>query len=282
MLKHTSPALRSGLVVAAVALLPLTEAVATEGGGVTVPTGVGAPPQRSCSIPAGTGSVQIIAGPGPAGTPFPLTVTSLADGFCPASPGTCLRWDYQWIYPAGVNPSLTFLTLDSDLNLINAAGNSTRVNPPIIGDPSDVGFGVAEVRVVRFTANAATFNASIYTATNAQVGKVTAGFKSGNKQGFCGIQGAEKPPVDGLLSQPQTITTTVGACTVNWTLSADGCVTGATATPLTCTVQERDLIVNGQKATTATCGTEVGGPFGSTEVCRWNSILRKTTCVTVP
>lgn len=296
MLKHIPPALRSGLVVVAVALLPLHEAAAT-GGGVVLPTGVGAPPERSCSIPAGPGAyppvVQVIAGPGPAGTPFPLTVTNSApgtvtDGNCPATPGTCLRWDYQWVYPAGVNPAHAYVTLDSDLNLLAAVGGYPPrvVNAPsILGDLFllGVGAGVTEARVVRFNANAATFNASIYTATNAQVGKVTAGFLSPLlKRGFCAIQGAEKPPVDALLSKPQTITTTVGICTVNWTQSADGCVTGATTTTPGCTIVDRDLVVNGQVATTATCGTEVAGPFGSTEVCKWNSLLRKTTCVRVP
>ena len=288
MLKHPSPALRSGLVVAAVALLPLT-ATAT-GDGVALPTGPGAAPSRSCTIPTTypTGSVQIIAGPGPAGTPFPLTVTNstpgpVIDGLCPISPGTCLRWDYQWIYTGVPVPSFSFVTLDSDLNLLHAAGNSTRVAAPILGDIfGPIGLNVAEVRVVRSTANSTTYNASLYTATNAQVGKVTAGFRSGAKAGFCAIQGAEKPPVDSLLSKPQAVTTTVGPCEVKWTQSPDGCVATAEIVSGACSVINRDLVVNNQVATTATCGTEVAGPFGSTEVCRWNSLLRKTTCVTVP
>jgi hypothetical protein len=289
MPKNIAVALVSGLVLSVVALLPLGEAAATGDAGVSLPTGAGAAPLRSCTIattyPAG--SVQIKAGPGPAGTPFPLTVTSSTDLNCPIAAGTCLRWDYQWIY-TGVPPSATFVTLDSDLNLLNVLGTSVRVSAPGGGDLlGPIGINAEEVRVVRTITNQWTYQASLFTATNAQVGKVTAGFRSGLKAGFCEIQGAEKPTADALLSSPKTVTTTVGACTVQWTLSPDGCTTNAqivSPSALGCAAAPtpRDLVINGQVAATATCGTEIGGPFGSTEVCRWNSLLRKATCVTVP
>jgi hypothetical protein len=289
MLKYTSPVLRSCLVAAAAALLPLTATGDGGGGGVRVPTTAGAAPLRYCSLPAGTGTVQIVAGPANTiagditqATNFPDYVVDST--YCAFAPGhACLKWEYKWIYPAA-GSSYPFVTLDSDLVLHNAVGGSStpRVNAPGGDDGLDIGERVAEVRVVRFASNAQTVNASLYTATNASVGKVTAGFQSGNKKGYCGIQGAENQFGDPLLSQPQSITSTLGPCTIIWSLSPDGCVTAAATTPSTCTVTNRDLVVNGQTATTASCGTEVAGPFGSTESCKWSSILRRTICVTVP
>jgi hypothetical protein len=297
MLKHISPVLRSSLVVAAVALLPLTSSGEGSGGwttsAVTLPTGDGAAPLRSCVIPVGTtGTIKVYAGGADtSGNPlglFPVTVTSTNDGNCPSTLGTCLRWDYKWDYTtAGFTPSASypvpsFVSLDIDLNL-GATLPTARVNGPGGDDPIDVGERIAEVRVVRFSANTAIFTGSLYTATNAQVGKVTAGYKGGDsRRGYCAIQGAQKPFNDPLLTKPQTITSTVGSCTITWSLSPDGCVTGAATSPSTCLVTNRDLVVNGQTATTASCGTEVAGPFGSTESCKWSSVLRQTICVTVP
>ena len=217
MMKHLSPVLRSGLVAGAVALLPLTEAAATGGdGGVTelVPTIPGASPERSCKAYDYSGKkVEIIAGPNTYDnslTPsavFPVKVTTGADPNCkvranPSDPnsqlvnGTCLRWDYRWLY-SGVSPSYSFATLDSDLVLNNALGGPVT-SPPKVYKPvsggDDVAEGVAEVRLVRFNAaNGAAvggvFNASLYTGVDARVGKVTAGFRSGDRKGFCGIQG---------------------------------------------------------------------------------------------
>lgn len=294
MLRHIPPVLRSRLMAAFLALLPISEAAATFD---TLPTGEGAPPGRTCTLTTTypTGSVQIIAGPNLGGqpVPFPLTVTNatpgtLIDPNCPPDPGTCLRWDYQWIY-TGVSPPWSYVTLDSDLNLLSTFGNDPKVYKRGFGDVlGPIGVNDHDSRVVKFTANTySSYAASIYTATNAQVGKVTAGFRSGLKSGFCAIQGAEKPTADALLSKPQTVTTTVGACTVKWTLTPDGCATNAEVVPPSAVgcasvATPRDLVVNGNNATTATCGTEIGGAFGSTEVCRWNSLLRKATCVTVP
>lgn len=313
MLKHRSTVLRSGLVAAAAALLPITEAAAT-GDGANVPTGPGADPLRSCliSLPSylGGGSVRIFAGGAdslgnPVG-PFPLTVNSATDGRCQVDPthnptGVCLRWDYQWKYTGVLAPypntNFTYVTLDSDLNLLHVAGNNARVSLPggvslpfLSGDlTGPIGVNVAEVRVVRTTnPNVTMYTSSLFTATDAEVGKVTAGFRSALKAGFCAIQGAEKPTTKSLLSSPKTAITTVGACTITWALSPDGCTTGATATGSGCGAVgvNKDLFVgigaNPPAASTATCGTEIGGPFGSTEVCRWNSLLRKATCVTVP
>jgi hypothetical protein len=179
--------------------------------------------------------------------------------------------------------NFTFLTLDSDLNLFNVLGNNRWISgagaaPDWLG----VAANVAEVRLVATNPNSATYNVTLYTSANAQVGKVTAGFRSGLRAGFCAIQGAEKPPFDPLLAADTTLEEVVGGCTFKRTLSPDGCTKSVEVTAQnqagTCNTSVRDLVINNKVATTASCGTVVAGPFGSTEVCYWNSALRKTTC----
>jgi hypothetical protein len=176
MLKHLSPVLRYGVVVATVALLPLTEAAASADDyvfvGVPPPIAANADPiARSCAWTLGTtGTVQIIAGPANAlagditqNTNFPVKVNSSQDPSCPASVGQCLKWEYKWIY-TGVSPGPSLVTLDSDLALWEARGGVPAIQgglPPIQGRvsvppynvPNGVGAGIAEVRIVRFTAN---------------------------------------------------------------------------------------------------------------------------------
>jgi hypothetical protein len=291
MLKHTSTALRSGLVVAAVALLPITEAAATGGGdpGVTPPTSPGLPPARVCIIPWGTNSVEIVAGPANAiagdetlTSAFPVPAT------CPNGGGSCLEWKYKWTFPVSTSQH-SLLTLDSDLVLnateVSVAGPgtpSTRVSAPIVGDPGvDFAKDIAEARAVRFTAKGPVVVASLFTSLDARVGKVTAGF-AGSKRGFCAIQGAENTTGGEFFqSQSQTITTNTLGCIVEWTLSADNCVTHAVLKPLEqpgCSITLQNDIggIIGQ-----TCQAEISVP-GSTTTCRWNSFARTNICVTVP
>jgi hypothetical protein len=294
MLKHTSTALRSGLVIAAVALLPFSEAAATGGGdpGVTLPTAPGVPPGRVCSVAWGSNSVQIVAGPGNI-LPGDNTLASVFPAKVPCPPpgpsgAFCLKWEYKWTFPVSSSQH-SLLTLDSDLVLnatevsVAGVGNvSTRVSAPIAGDPGvDFAKDIAEVRAVRFTTKGPVVVASLFTSPNAQVGKVTAGF-AGSKRGFCGIQGAENATGGEFFqSQSKTITTNTLGCIIDWTLSPDNCVTNAVLNPPeqpNCTISLVNDIggIIGQ-----TCQAEISVP-GSTTTCRWNSFARTNICVTVP
>lgn len=285
-MRHAPTALRSGIVLATVALVPLAETAAQPfwDPATRNPTLT----SRVCDIPVGnTGIVRIIAGPLPG--PFPATVQPGDDGNCPG-PDACLRWDYRWIYP-GFNPSLGLVSVASTVKVKSAPGASPIYPPtssippvgPLTFDTSLEYGNVGGELGLRYTQNAQTYNVSFYTDTNAGVGAVTAGFKSGNRRGFCAIAGATSAQTgDQLLSSPSTLITTTLGCTVSWQQSPDGCVTNATTTTPNCGIVVRPLVVNNRVATTASCGTEVAGPFGSTETCRWSSILRQTICVTVP
>lgn len=271
MLNITSIGLRSSLAVAAVALLPLTEAAAQA---LYTPSS----PPRDCMLSPGAGmTVRIVAGQGGTTTgAFPVMVA------CPSPhTGTCLEWEYNF-FNAGFNISNTVVAVDADTKVVAANPTNANIIPRITGDSSiQFGFNNAGEVGFKFTANN-NFTAKLYTPVGVTVGTVSAGFQGGNRRGYCAIAGVGSQTGDPLLTLPLSLTTTVGPCTITWTQSPDGCVSGATASPSTCTVTNRDLVVGGQVATTATCATEIAGPFGSTEVCRWNSILRKTTCVTVP
>jgi hypothetical protein len=308
MIKHIPPALRPGLVATVVALMPLTEATATGFAGILPPIAANtAPLARSCGpFTLGPGkTVTIIAGPANATTGdttqaanFPAKVSNATDLNCPATPGQCLKWEYKWIY-TGVTPSLSFVTLDSDLALWEAKGGWSiftqgRVSVPPYDDLNGVGDNVAELRTVRFSANSSnsnsgTFNAALYTGLEARVGKVTAGFLNGLQKGFCAMQGAENAPGgDYLQSQSKTITTNTLGCKVDWTLSADGCVTAAALNPLSqgdppqsCQITTPTISGPSGALIGATCGAEISVP-GSTTTCRWNSIARTNLCVTVP
>lgn len=267
MLKITIPGLRSGFVVAAVALLPLTEAAAQ------TPLYTPSSPPRDCMLSAGSGeTVRIISGQG--GTiagEFPVRVA------CPAPhTGTCLEWEYTWLASSGFNISNTVVAVDADTKVVATTPPSGLV--PRITGASDVIFGInnAGEQGFRFTANN-TFTAKLYTPVGVTVGTVTAGFHGGNRRGYCSIAGVGSQVSDPSLTQPASLITTFGPCTITWTQSPDGCVTAATAVPSgTCTVTNTNVTVDGKTATSATCGTEISGPFGSTCVNRWDSALRRT------
>jgi hypothetical protein len=279
-MKNFLSTLRTGLAVAALALLPITEAAAQQAFW-TPPTGT----PRVCDIPVQGGSVRIVAGPGPAGTAFPVTTS------CPVGGGTCLEWQYQWQY-SGVNPSLSIVSVDSNVKVV-AAPNGTPIVPvsaamPISFD-SSLNFGnVGSELGIRYTANSSTYSASFFTDTSAAVGTVTAGFKSGNRNGFCAIAGANKAGGNPDLSSPKALVTTTLGCEATWTQSADGCVTDVSV-PLNSacgvirnasTSGKSNLVNLHNASTTASCGTEINAP-GSTNVCRYNSLLRTYTCVTI-
>jgi len=241
----------------------------------------------SCTIPAGNGNVKIFAGP--SGGPFPVPAP------CPSVGGNCLRWDYQWSYINAGNPSLALVSTASNVTVLAAPGGTPipPVSPlsPTTFDSSINWGNVASELGIKFTPNGATYNASVFTDTAATVGTVTAGFKSGNRTGFCAIAGATKPSIGGNpeLSGPIAVVTNTGACKVAWTQSADGCVTGVEILPgsgPTCAAipnANGSGKTNLQKlydaSTTASCATEINAP-GSTNVCRYNSLLRTYTCVT--
>lgn len=299
MLKITSSELRSRLGVAFVALLPLTEAAAQVPIWDPAAQNPAFSTSRECLIPVtSTTAVRVVAGPrdasnNPTGA-FPVTVTSAADPLCPATAGTCLKWDYRFFYPSGMKPSLVLLAADSNAKVLNTSSSAVVTYPfhtstlgLSIWDNS-INWGNTSTEIgFRMTDNATTYSGSVYTDTFARVGTVTVGYKSGKLGGFCAIQGAHMPlPGDPLRSQNLTTTTTTLGCTVNWTLSPDGCVASAAVdyskSPATCQIVQQDLVVNGQVATTASCQTEVAGPFGSTQTCQWSSALRRLVCVTVP
>jgi hypothetical protein len=304
MLKITSPVLRSGLVVAAVALLPLTEAAAQ----VSWDPSARNPSltSRQCDIPAQSGGkVTIIAGPSDRGqnsvatqaAVFPVRVTSSAgpdyDANCPASLGTCLRWDYKWIYE-GFNPSMVLVSVDSSVKVFAPVAspiyppNSTFPSAPTTTFDTSINWGnVGGELGLRFTPSATSYNASIYSELAAQVGPVTAGFKGGNKNGFCAIAGANKSSADPNLSFSKDLVTTTLGCEVRWNQSADGCVTGVSVIGGACIAIQnagasgKTHLVNLHNASrSASCGTEINAP-GSTNVCKYNSLLRTYTCVCV-
>ena len=275
-MKRFSSMLRSGLAVAALVVLPMTTVVA-QAVFWEPPTST----PRVCDIPFTGGNVRVIAGPGPVGTPFPITTS------CPVGGGTCLEWRYQWQY-TGVNPSQSMVGVDSNVRVLAAPGG-VPIAPTTFNTSINYGNVGSELGIL-YTSNASTFNASFFTDTSAVIGTVTSGFKSGNRNGFCAIAGANKSSSGNPdLSAPIAVVTTTGTCKVEWAQSKDGCVTGVTVLPgsgpscLAIPSANGSGKVNLQNlhnaSTTASCSTEINAP-GSTNVCRYNSLLRTYTCVT--
>jgi hypothetical protein len=315
-LKNVSPALRAGLIAAAVALVPLTEAV---GGGTTMTTTtsllpyVPGPVSRVCDVTGSGGdddyrtppvSARIIAGPLNGSLPdltrpFPVAILppESATG-CPVGMDKCLRWDYTWIYSVSnypaVPPTPTYavVAVDSDVNVSAATAPLPAVITSVRGD-SVTGYGVNKAGEIglRFPSSGQTFYASFFTPPGVGVGTMTAGFSAKKSKGFCAIAGADNPTVvDTVLSKPLTLTTTHnftgGTCTAQWTQSPDGCVSEVVIVPPSaegCQAVASQVLGNTNSPITgATCPTEVGGGFGSTQTCKWNSMLRTFTCVSLP
>jgi hypothetical protein len=273
MLKDKLPALLPILALAGLVALSLPEALAQ----VPLYTPAWQSPPRDCTIGAGTtASVRIVAGPDssqPSGLAAAFPVTEP----CPAPfSGTCRRWDYKWTF-TGVNPSHSIVSVDTDVQVLAAAPTAVP-SFPIVGDsPTGFGVNIAGEVGLRFNANADTLFASIWTPQGVGVGTVTAGFQSGKARGFCAIAGADNPVGDPGLSLNTRVETSTLGCTVVWTLSPDGCPVSAEVTSGSCEIKNTDL---GLGTNTASCATELNVP-GSTQVCRWNSLLRSYTCVTV-
>jgi len=136
---------------------------------------------------AKTGKVTILAGPDGSGglaTQFPKQTA------CPDGGGTCLEWEYAWVY-SGANPSHTLLTAPSDLEIILTPDDSPTVSTPPTQDSTfKVGQNIFDVRVVRYNANGTTFNASYFTRkTGVGIGLITAAASSGSSTAFCAIAG---------------------------------------------------------------------------------------------
>ena len=265
--KPIAPSLFTSILL----LLPLGEAAAQ--------TALWTPPAdvpRECTISAGTGSVRILAGPDASQASGLAAIFPVPEP-CPAPhTGMCQRWDYEWIY-SGLNPSHSVLSVDTDIMVVSAAPTAVPSAPPG-GDSSTGGCQNAGGEVcLRFNANSETFFATYWTPLNVVSGSRTAGFQSGNRKGFCSLAGADGTIGDPQLSTTNQITTTTLGCTVVWTLSADGCPVAAETFTPGCTIKHTDL---GLATNTASCATELNVP-GSEQVCRWNSLLRTYTCVTV-
>jgi hypothetical protein len=269
--------LSTTLFAASVVLLIITEARAQ-----TLPASPPfVSPPRTCTLPAGPGKSVVIQA-GPAATVsdlnpvFPITVSCQF-----TSSGLCNKWEYRWIY-TGVNPSHSAVSFDSNITVF-AAVPTAAVNAPGSGDASlgGVGQSVFGERFLRFNANATNFLASFLTPTNVVPNTLTAGFRSGSQSGFCAIAGAGDPTttVEGL-SLPLVVRTETLGCTIEWTQSADGCVTGATVVAGDCTISNETLTTDATFA--ASCTSEINTQEGSAPctVSKWNSTLRTWTTVT--
>lgn len=275
MLKIVTTLLRSGLVAAAVALLPLIEAAAQG----YLPQPVVA---RSCFIPLGSSaSVTITAGT-TATAQFPVTVTSTADSRCPISVGTCLKWDYSWAY-AGTKSSQSVVAIDADVTLL-AASDAYQLFGAGFGGDSSTGYGFANFGEVgvRFTSSDQTYNAAVYTPLGVGIGRVSAGAKSGRDSGFCQIAGAGMLVGDPNLAQPASVDETIFGCKVRWGKSADGCVTSVEVLPgqaAACnnlqTGSSNPVGSNGQPTKSASCSTAIN-ESGSAPCLykQWSSTLR--------
>jgi hypothetical protein len=144
---------------------------------------------RTCALSiAKTGTVTILAGPdglGGLATQFPKQTA------CPDGAGTCLEWEYEWIYN-GANPAHTLISAPSDVEIIvTPAGSPTVSTPPAQDSTFKVGQNIFDVRLIRYNANGTTFNASYFTRkTGVGIGLVTAAASSGSTTAFCAIAGA--------------------------------------------------------------------------------------------
>ena len=269
MLK-TKSLLADALFISGIALVACEAAAQI----ATPPANV-SPPPRTCTLPAGPGSSVVIeagpdtsAGSGLAAI-FPITEA------CPAPfLGMCRKWQYRWRY-TGVNPSHSFVSFDTRATVF-AAAPTAAVSAFLAGDSqSKAGLHTAGERFLRFNANNTTFLASFWTPDSVPPDLVTAGFQSGSRIGFCAILGAGSPVGDpGLSTALQLKTSTLG-CTVEWTLTTDGCVLSAEVTQGACQIE----LTNIGDTITAKCGTEINVP-GSCRVCQWSSTLKQYTCVT--
>lgn len=274
MLKVVTTVLRSGLVAAAVALLPLIEAAAQ---GYIPP-----PLLRSCFIPLGSSaSVTITAGT-TATAEFPVTVTSTADPLCPSSAGTCLKWDYTWDY-VGTKSSQSVLGIDADVTLLSAS-DTYQLFGALFGGDSSTGYGFANFGEVgvRFTSSLQTYKAAVYTPVGVGIGRVSAGGKAGRDTGFCQIAGAGMVVGDPNLAQPLSVEETIFGCKVRWGKSADGCVTSVQVVPgqggscnLLQTGSSNPTNPDGQPTKSASCSTAIN-ESGSAPCLykQWSSTLK--------
>ncbi len=226
MLIKTSPLLRSGLVAAAVALLPLSEV-----GAQLVPDVL----QRACT--AGS-QANVVAGEG--GNPnalFPRVVNCPAD--CPGAlsigtgqelAGQFLAWDYQWTQIGKSAPSQLGLQVASDIQIEGASPGLAGWSEPGQEESSlKLGLNDWDSRWLRFPGiNAGGIaNYTYYTKTNVLARPEGVASRSGNTTSTCKLAGAGTLSGDPNLARPLTVTSTVFGCKVTWTRSADGCVTNA-------------------------------------------------------
>lgn len=275
MLK-TKCLLAGPLFVAGVALFAVTEVKAQ----IATPPFV--PPPPLCTITGIGAGKSVMFEAGPNGTTFPEPTT------CPEGvSGSCLKWPYRVTY-TGLNPtspaqSELFISFDSDTTVWT--GMPPPVASNILVGVDDIIEGGAAERLLQFNAKTAGICtggvcAVSFVTGNAGIGTLTAGFRHGNLKRTCAIAGADDPFGDPGLSQPAALETTALGCTVIWTQTPDGCVSGAeiaSGSPAGCTIetnQQTNPVTN-----TATCTTEVNFP-GSCKICKWNSSLKVYTCVT--
>jgi len=143
---------------------------------------------RTCALTiAKTAKVTITAGPdglGGLATQFPKQTA------CPDGAGTCLEWEYEWVY-SGANPSHTLLTAPSDLEIIVTPDDSPTVSTPPNQDSTfKVGQNIFDVRLIRFNANSTTFRAGYFTRkTGVGIGVITAAASAGSSTAVCAIAG---------------------------------------------------------------------------------------------
>jgi hypothetical protein len=173
------------------------------------------PPTRICEI-IGTNlrNLSIVAGPKndlstcPTCDPkelaseFPETIACPGD-----ATKLCANWHYRFIWK-NMSPSLAYVDLSSDQAVKSINDNGSLYGyPPLSVEPTGSGLNNYDVRWIRWTSNASTYEANFITPI-AKARIASAGGKSGNFQGFCLIQGAgqvtETPPA--YTSEKKTTT----------------------------------------------------------------------------
>jgi hypothetical protein len=178
------------VVISIASFLPLAPVMAS---GMTASIPVPAPalsPPRSCVITGSGGkSLTIVAGPDFTSSDPTAQASEFPEAIpCPDdATKICAKWNYRFIWQ-GMNPSLSYVDLSSD-QAVKSISTTGSLYGSLPDDDSDSGLKNYDVRWIKWTSNAATYQSSFITPI-AKARSASAGGKSGTFKGFCLIQGA--------------------------------------------------------------------------------------------
>jgi hypothetical protein len=254
-------------------------------------------PPNTCTITAGTNTIDVTTIPSSAQAGFPALVDCPAAA-APTLTGECLEWSYQFTNRNEGSISLAGATASANIAAVVAsAGNpesfaAATVFPVGAGDTTlGLARNVFDVRAIRFSTPGSTIFGNIYTPVNVATGQVTVAAKVSNLLGFCGIAGPANlvPGGTGKTAITTTIISQAGKCTVARTVDSNGCTVALDASqatfpnnPENCDTSTNNVTIDSGEGQQTGVGCTTQITFGSgTRYCFANA-FGGLSCITSP